>query len=176
MMIRPKRFNLYFACALVLALAGGCANEESKRKHVLTTLDIHLEVPNDSSKLNEAVPIFREKPVMVNVLKEPILTEAHVKDAKVVEMPGGFAIQIEFNRQGTWLLEQVTDENHGKRLAVHCDFGPKLKESRWLAAPRIVTGITDGTFTFTPDATREESDQIVLGLHDIGQELQKHIQ
>lgn len=176
MMIRPKRFNLYFACALVLALAEGCASEQSKRKHVLTNLDIHLEVPSDSSKLNESVPIFREKPVMVNVLKEPILTEAHVKDARVVELPGGFAIQIEFSRQGTWLLEEITNENHGKRLAVHCDFGPQLKESRWLAAPIIIKGITDGTFTFTPDATREESDQIVLGLHDIGQELQKHIQ
>ena len=173
MMIRPKRFNLYFAVMLAGLLAGGCTTPAKERKDQATKLEMHLEVSRESTNLSEPVPIFREKPVMVNVEKEAFLTELNVADAKVVELPGGFAIQLHFDRKGTWLLEEYTNENHGKRVAIRCIFGPELKETRWLAAPKIVKGITDGYFTFTPDATREEADIIVLGLNNVGREVQK---
>ncbi len=175
MVIRLTRFNLYLAAVLALVLASGCATEDAKHKQVPAKMDLHLEVPPDGSNLSEPVPIYREKPVMINVQKEAILSELHVAEARVIMMPGGFAIQLQFDRQGTWLLEEITTQNHGKRLAIHCDFGPELKESRWLAAPKISKGITDGLFTFTPDATREEADQIVLGLHNVGREVQKSL-
>lgn len=175
MVICVKRFNLYLAGALALVLAAGCATKDAQRKQLPAKIDLHLEVARDASNLSEAVPIYREKPVMVNVQKGAFLTELHVSEARVVTMPGGFAIQIQFDRQGTWLLEEFTTQNHGKRVAIHCEFGLGLKESRWLAAPMIQKGITDGLFTFTPDATREEADEIVLGLHNVGREVQKRL-
>ena len=177
MMIRWKRFNLYLnlIVLLLVALIVGCADKGSKRKVQLTKLDIHIEMPREATNLTEPVPIYREKPVMVNVEKEPFLREVFITSARVVDMPGGFGIQVQFNRQGTWLLEQYSTQNHGKRLAIHAEFGPDLKENRWLAAPRLTKGITDGILTFTPDATREEADDIVLGLSNVSREVQKHL-
>jgi preprotein translocase subunit SecD len=176
MMIRSKRFNLYLICLLAVTLAAGCATQERSRRHQASKLDIHLEAPRDETNLSEPVPIYRAKPVMINVQRNAILTELNVKEAKVVDVVGGFAIQIQFDRQGTWLFEEFTNQNHGKHFAVRCDFGEHLKESRWLAAPIVSKGITDGVFIFTPDATREEAEQLVLGLNNVAREVQKKLQ
>jgi hypothetical protein len=173
MMICSKRFNLYLIGFLVAGLCAGCADKGAKRKVQLTRMDIHVEMPREATNLTEPVPIYREKPMLVNVEKEPFLREVFVASARVVDLPGGFGIQIQFNRQGTWLLEQYSTQNHGKRLAIHAEFGTESKESRWLAAPKLTKGITDGLLTFTPDATREEADEIVLGLNNVSREVQK---
>ena len=175
MMIWPKRFNLYLIFFLMAGLCVGCADKGAKRKVQLTKMDIHIEAPREASNLSEPVPIYREKPVMVNVEKEPFLSEVFVDSARVIDMPGGFGIQLQFNQKGTWLLEQYSTQNHGKRLAIHAEFGPELKENRWLAAPKLTKGISDGLLTFTPDATREEADDIVLGLNNVSREVKKRL-
>ena len=70
-------------------------------------------------------------------------------------------------RRGKWLLEQKTTTNPGKHIAIFAEWGKKLKESRWLAAPVIPRRISNGVLTFTPDATREEMEQLVLGLNNL---------
>ena len=176
MKIRVMRFNIYLIGAFLIVLASGCATAESKRKHQPGKLDVHLEVPRDNTNLSEPVPIYRAHPVMVNVQKEAFLSELNLAGAKVVDAMGGFAIELQFDRQGTWILEEFSTQNHGKRFAIHCDFGDQLKESRWLAAPMITKGISDGVLVFTPDATREEADQLVLGLNNVAREVQKKLQ
>ena len=47
-----------------------------------------------------------------------------------------------------------------------------LAENRWLAAPVIPSRIGNGVLTFTPDASREEADQIVLGLNNVAKKVQ----
>jgi hypothetical protein len=175
MKIRWLRFNLYLCVALplALALAAGCQTEQRKRKRQASTLSIHLEVHPDGTNLNAPVPIYRQQPVMVNVDKAAILTEVDLSEAQVVEVVGGFAIRIKFDRRGTWLLEQKTVDNHGRRFAIYCSFGPELKESRWLAAPIISRRISDGVLVFTPDATRAEADEIALGLNNVGRLVKK---
>jgi hypothetical protein len=42
-----------------------------------------------------------------------------------------------------------------------------LKDCRWLAAPVISHRIGDGVLVFTPDATREEAEEIALGLNNV---------
>jgi SecDF, P1 head subdomain len=105
--------------------------------------------------------------------KEPILTELNMAQAKVVDVVGGFAIRLEFDRQGSWILEQSSVDNLGRRFAIYCEFGPKLTEKRWLAAPIVSHRITDGVLVFTPDATREEADELVLGLNNIARGVKK---
>lgn len=175
MKFRWARFNINFrlwpAVSLVLSLVCGCQTEEGQRKHQLSSLELRLEVNRDATNLSEPVPIGRRDPVMVNVDKEAFLREANIKEAKVVDTIGGFSIRIEFDRQGRWLLEQYSGANPGKRFAIYSQFvmppAEKLNEARWLAAPRITQRITDGVLVFTPDATREEADQIVLGLNNM---------
>ena len=48
----------------------------------------------------------------------------------------------------------------------------QLNAGRWLAAPLVQTHITDGLLVFTPDATREEADQIAAGLNTVAKKLQ----
>lgn len=177
MMIKVARFNFYLLAACGLMLAGGCQlfphKEEKKAeepKIEVTTIELHQEVNSDGIKDNSPVAIYRAAPFMVNVDTEPFLDTADVSEASIVDQEGGlFEIRLKFTWRGSALLETITSSNPGKRIAVYCDFG----EKRWLAAPVVRGRITDGTLTFTPDATRKEAERIVEGLNKIAKELKK---
>lgn len=172
-----QRFNLYLFVALGAAVVCGCrtSSDEVRPKKLLSTLRLHLEASRDGTKSNELVPIYREKPVMVNVEIVPFLTEADVAKAEVIDVVGGFALRIQFKGQGAGLLEEFTTANRGRRIAVFSQFGDKIKNNRWLAAPIITRSISDGIFTFTPDATREELEEIAIGLNNVAKKLHSWI-
>jgi preprotein translocase subunit SecD len=173
MKIRWNRFNLYLVLALAAVAVCGCQIfGGTKAEKQLSTLRLHLEVNRDGTKANEPVPIYRQKPVMVNVEKEPFLTEADVAEAKVIDVVGGFALRIRFDHPGAALLEEYTTANLGRKIAIFSQFGEKIKDCRWLAAPVIARRITDGVLTFTPDATREECEEIALGLNHVARKVQ----
>jgi hypothetical protein len=70
------------------------------------------------------------------------------------------------------LLEQYTASNPGKRVAIFSQFGKKLDQARWLAAPVIYRRISDGVLTFTPDTDLKEAEEIELGLNNHAKETQ----
>ena len=76
---------------------------------------------------------------------------------------------IQFDKHGTLVLDNVTSSYKGSRIVVFSQFG----SARWLAAPRIMNRISDGVFTFTPDASREETERIARGLNNIANEMKK---
>ena len=82
---------------------------------------------------------------------------------------GSFAIALQFDRRGTWLLEQYTVSGKGRRAAIFSQFS----DTRWLAAPILNRNITDGRFVFTPDATRAEAERIVRGLNNVAKVVKK---
>ena len=173
MNIRWCRFNIYLALVLALAAVCGCRTSgETNPKKLVSTLRLHLETTRDGTKANEPVPIYRKQPIMVNVEVAPFLTEANVAEAKVIDVVGGFALRIRFDHAGTFMFEQCTVQNRGRRIAVFSQFGDKIKDTRWLAAPIIVRRISDGIFTFTPDATREECEEIAFGLNNVAKKVQ----
>ena len=166
------RFNIYLALVFALAAVCGCKTEgESSPKRRLSTFRMHLEVSRNETKNSEPVPIYREQPIMVNAELRPFLTEANVVKAEVIDAVGGFALRIEFDHTGTSLFEEYTTANHGRRIAVFSQFGDKIKYDRWLAAPIISRRISNGVFTFTPDATREECEEIALGLNNVSKKV-----
>jgi hypothetical protein len=173
MMIRWDRFNLYLFVMLCLAPGSGCHSPESKPKQVkvLSTLHLHVETLPDTLGRTEQVQVLRAQPFLLTINKEAFLTEADVKEAKVIDVIGGFALEIEFDRQGTSLLEQYTAAMRGKHLGIFTQFvnpsEDKLNLGRWIAAPLISNHISDGRLVFTPDATRQEADQIALGLNNV---------
>ena len=157
------RFNIYLCCALAFAfLVAGCHSSEKKKKD-LTIIELHEEVSPDGASDNKPVPVFRQHPMYVNVDTSPFVDTPDLDEAKVIDDLGGFMIQLKFNWRGTQLLNAITTAHRGKRIAVFCQF----PEGRWLASPVIQRPISDGTFTFTPDATREEADRIVKGLNQV---------
>lgn len=176
MMIHWERFNIYLLSAVAATLVCGCkSTEEKQSQKLVSTLRLHLEVTRESTKASQRIPIFRDKPVWLNVEKTPFLSEGEVASATVVEVVGGFALSIQFDRQGTTVLEEYTVENRGRRIAIFSQFGDKIKDYRWLAAPKINHAITDGALVFTPDTTREEAEEIALGLNNVVKKVQTWI-
>jgi hypothetical protein len=98
----------------------------------------------------------------------PILNESVIKEAKIVETTGTFAMAIQFDHSGTLMLEQYTAINNGRRFVIAAQFGEKDKaQTRWLAAPIVTRRIADGVLAFTPDATRDEAEEIVRGINNL---------
>ena len=169
MMIIGKRFNIYLLVTLAAALACGCQSPaERQAKKALSTLRLHLESGSDRTKTTESIPVYREKPMWVNVQKTPFLSEANVTTASVVDEVGGYSLRIQFDDDSKVLLEECTTRNRGRRIAIFSQFAPQMKEYRWLAAPVINHRISDGVLVFTPDATREEAQEIADGLNNVG--------
>ena len=149
-------FNLFLAVAFIT----GCTTTGVKSEK--STLRLHFEIDAANNDRIASVPIFRANPMFLNVQREYVCDERNVSAASIIDQPGGFAIQIQLDRQGTWRLEQSSLTHKGKHLAVFSHFG----EARWLAAPVIHKIISNGRIIFTPDATREESERIVRGLNN----------
>src|SRR5262245_48129237 len=183
MMIRGYRFNFYLVVAVVAA-AVWLQPVPAKAKKPESTLRIHVETARDASDRTVTASLPRSKPIVINIERTPFLTEANVSKASVVDAMGGFAIQIEFDRRGSWILEQYSVSNKGRRFAIFVTFiKPEEKEKdkkakaepaegRWLAAPLIGQKISDGILLFTPDATREEANQIVAGINNVAKTFQ----
>jgi len=161
-----RRFNLYLLLIMVGMLAApGCAtHKKDKDKHV-GALRVHVESP--PGEQSHTINVLRSSPVEVVVADEPILTEQNLISATLLETPGGFAIRVKFDETGTWVLEQNTAAYAGKHMVIFGQWGTKVSEGRWLAAPLITHRIADGMLTFTPDASRDESTNLVAGLNNV---------
>lgn len=158
-----------------VSLLGACKTSENKDKgkkdKQVSFLRLHVETNFDGTRHSQRVPIYRAKPVMISVETVASLDEGYMRKAEVVDVDelGGFAIKITFDDKGARLLDYMTTSNKGKRVAVLA----RWTEDRWLAAPLLSKRISNGVFIFTPDATREESERIVLGLENVIKKLSK---
>jgi preprotein translocase subunit SecD len=165
MKVCALRFNIYLAIVAAFALVCGCQTGKPKEK--LSALRIHVETNPTSTGTSQTVSVLRSEPVLVTVENDPILTEANVINARIIESPGGFAVEVRFDETGSWILEQNTAANVGRHFAIFGQWGDKLINGRWLAAPLITHRIGNNVLAFTPDASRDEADQLVLGLNNV---------
>ena len=162
MKTRPGTFNTYLLAALCAALLGGCASPpRSKNAPVVR---ICVEKPPDGTGKVETIFIGRRPLFEVSVQKEPFLGELLIKRAEVRDDKlGGIEMVLEFNRQGRWLLDEVSTSNKGRRAAIFIQFG---NLAHWTAAPVMKNRISDGTLVFTPDLTRAEAEKFAKGIND----------
>jgi preprotein translocase subunit SecD len=164
MKVLARQFNIYLALAILLG--GVCGCQTNPQEKVVGALRVHIEVNPDPAGTSQTISVLRSNPVLVTIKNEPIVTEANVVAAKVMDATGGFAIEIKLDENGTWLLEQYSAANPGRHLVIFGQWGDKLPNGRWLAAPIITRRISGGRVAFTPDCSREEADQLVLGLNN----------
>jgi preprotein translocase subunit SecD len=134
----------------------------------MAALRIHLESESTAAGVNKNIAILRSQPVMLNISTEPILTEADVLGARLIDAYGSFSVAVTFEETAGWKLEQYTSANPGKHLAIFGQWSDKLADGRWLAAPLITRRMAGNTLVFTPDASREEAEKLVNGLNLIG--------
>jgi hypothetical protein len=168
MMIRLRRFNIYLGAVLSAALMCGCNTPARKEEKALATLRFYLETNAHQPDQSSTVAVNRSHPVAFTIQKVPCLTEANIRQAKVLDGQAGFELQVQFDKDGTILIEELTAGNPEKHFVIFSQFPTppeyKLNQGRWLAAPLISAKITDGVFKFTPDATHQEAEWITLGL------------
>jgi hypothetical protein len=171
MKLLARRFNIYLALAFLLGPACGC--QTGKPGKEVGALRVHIEVSPDPAGTSQNISMLRSDPVLVTIKREPILTEASIVTAKVIDARGGFAIEIKFDENGTWLLEQYSAANPGRHFVIWGQWSEKPVAGRWLAAPIITHRIADGVLAFTPDCSREEADQFVPGLNNVTKKIRK---
>jgi preprotein translocase subunit SecD len=172
MMTAVVRFNIYFVL-VALTLSVGCRTaEERQQAKIVSTFRLHLETNQSGTESGAVVEIAGAKLYVNNT---PFLDETSVTNAAVVDTrDGGFAIQVQYDRHGALVLDTVTTSNRGLHLAIFSQFGPgKLEQTRWLAAPYIGAPNTGGVLIFTPNATRAEADEVVLGLRNVAKEIKR---
>jgi len=167
MVSRTLRFNIFLLLITALLALTGCQSPETKRAKQIAILRVHLEANFGPPGRDRQVSVLRTAPIKLTIERDPFLNERHVESAKLVEGPGALTLVVQLNKKGTWLLEQYVAANPQKRLVVYSQFGvePDVKE-RWLAAPLPTRAPKDGILTFTPDASRDEAQQIVIGLNN----------
>ena len=157
------RFNLYLLPLLVCLALSGCTMFQHKHEPV-SVLRVHVESEAASVGSTKTISLLRSHPVSINISTDPILTEADVQSARLLDSPGGFAIELKFEETAGWRLEQYSAINPGKHLAIFSQWSETEKDGRWLAAPQISRRIGNATLVFTPDASHEEAEKIVAGL------------
>jgi preprotein translocase subunit SecD len=174
MKANTRLFNLFLA-STALAMLCGCQTE-SKNKEV-SALRVHIEVnPNDAGTSQTISIPPRSDPVVLTIAKEPILTEASIIAAKMIRSPGGlgYAIAIQFDESSALMLEQYSAANPGKHFAVFGQWGEKVTDGRWLAAPIITHRIADGILSFNADlSSTNELGRLVLGLNNVAKKIRK---
>jgi len=171
MKVLTRQFNIYLALATLPGLFCGCHINKQERE--IAALRAHIEVNPDPAGTSQTISVLRSDPVLVTIKSEPILTEANIVAAKVMDATGGFAIEIKFDENGAWLLEQYSAANPGRHFVIFGQWGDKLANGRWLAAPLITRRISGGRLVFTPDCSREEADRLVLGLNNATKTIHK---
>ena len=160
------RFNTILRLFMILALAAGCATGKKEDKQ-LAALRLHVESDGNAPTTAQEVSVLRAKPMLVTIASEPVLTEANIVVAKLLDTPGGFSVEVKFDETGSLILEQYSSAYQSKHFVVFGQWGEKLKEGRWLAAPFISHRLNNATLIFTPDASREEAKQLVDGLNRV---------
>lgn len=155
-----------------MLLVAGCSSMHlfHHKKEQIGILRVHLESESSAQGATKSVSVLRSEPVAVNIAIDPILTEADVVSARLLDSPGGFAVEIKLDEMGSWRLEQFSSINPGKHLAIFAQWSEKPEDGRWLAAPMIVRRMASGTLTFTPDASHEEMEKWVKGLNETAKE------
>jgi preprotein translocase subunit SecD len=156
-------FNPYLLA--LVALAACQTPEERERSKTTATLRLYLEATPDGTTRYQMIQLAG---VPICASTSPFLAENSVKNALVINTrDGGFALDVEFDKHGLLMLDSVTAANRGRRIILLSQFGKKdAGIERWLAAPKISTRISGGRLVFTPNATREEAEQIALGLNN----------
>jgi len=173
MKISRRAFNLFLVG--LAALAAGCGSAEKKKEEKpgkeASAMRFHLETNRDGTDKNTTILVYRARPIQVQVERGVALDEGMMASASVVDVDqmGGYGIKILFDDAGKRALETLTIAHKGRHLAIFAQW----TEARWLAAPLIQKRISDGVFIFTPDASREECDRIVLGLNNVIKKVKK---
>ncbi len=88
--------------------------------------------------------------------QDVLLTNDDIAETRVVTLPGGFGVEIDFTEVGTTKMRSATTENVGRLLAIVVD-------GSVLAAPLVRSPI-DQFGVISGDFTKEEAERLTDGI------------
>ncbi|MEJ0091588.1 MAG: M23 family metallopeptidase [Limisphaerales bacterium] len=181
MKVYTRRFNLYLAFVMMLAVLCGCQSEKTKannaKKKVVAALRIHIQADPSVAGTTDTISVLRSAPVSVAVGHDPVLTEANIISAEVIETPGGFAIEVHFDETGTLMLEQYSAANPGRHFVIFGQWGDKLSNGAGWPRRSSRAAFPTAYWHSPPTSSREEADQLVQGAQQcFRQNSQGHVQ
>ena len=156
-----------------MALAALCGCQTGAKNKQVSVLRVHIESNSSDTGAIQTVSLLRSDPVLITIETAPILTEANMIEARVIDTRGGFAFQIQFDEISAGVLEQYSAANPGRHFAIFGQWSEKPAAGRWVAAPLITHRFADGILSFTPDMSREEADRLALGLNNASKKVHK---
>ena len=68
-----------------MALAVLCGCQTEKKNKEVSALRVHIEANPDNTGTTQTISFLRSDPVLITIAKEPILTEASIIAAKVID-------------------------------------------------------------------------------------------
>lgn len=158
--------RIFLLLLMIVVPNSGCltndATKESRNpEKQLGQLRVFLETHEDGIR-SQRVKVLRSAPFEVVVDRAPILTEAELNRIELVQTELGYFIEIEADKRGSWILENYSATNSGRRFVISVVYPEQI----WLAAPVIRARIADGIMRFSPDASIEEAHEIVLAVNN----------
>ncbi len=136
--------------------------KKEKKKKPLKYFRVHVESRRDLPERTVLAKLHSDETVQVPVEKLPALNESHLKRAALIEEPGGYLVQFQFDSVGTKLLEAHSAAANGRHFAVAVDIDG---ETRWIAILLIRRRLSEGVLSFSPAASREDMDRLVRDLN-----------
>lgn len=88
--------------------------------------------------------------------QDVLLTNDDIAETRVVTLPGGFGVEVDFTEVGAIKMRSATTENVGRLLAIVVD-------GSVLAAPRVRSPI-DQIGVISGDFTKEEAERLAEGI------------
>ncbi len=88
--------------------------------------------------------------------QDVVLTNEDIADTRVVTLPSGFGVEIDFTRVGASKMEAATKANVGLLLAI-------IVDGTVLAAPAITSPIEE-LGVISGDFSREEAERLAAGI------------
>ncbi len=160
-------------CLFSLLACAGCGTTQKKDVQY-SLIQFHLEARLDGTERTTRVPIFRADPVYIGIQTSPFIDIGYLQKVTLVEKLGSYAVEVQFDETGIRRMESFTTTHRGKRLAIFANFMfEDTEQTRWLGAPVIQQTIKDGILTFTPDASRAETESLIKGLNNAIEEIKK---
>jgi hypothetical protein len=175
---------------MAVFLAAGCHTGGLDMNKEYTFLGVYLEARNGAATGARMVKVLN---VPFYVESEPFLTEADVSGASLVDYPDGtYAVTVTCSDHGRLVLDMTTSSSKGLNMVIFTFFPqpgwgkPKGRDafsvekaaagqprfSSW-SAVRIGNNLSNGTFRFTPEASRAEAERMVRGLNNMAAEVEK---
>ncbi len=162
-----SRINLNLLLIAIL-FGAGCQTSKRVKAEDATHIFIFMETHSGLGEMARKVDIDGPNGGTMYIGASPVLNDVHIEEASAHDTAdGSVAIQLQLNRQGKRILENMSGAYRGKRLAVSASF-PEL---RWLCCVRMDKLMSDGHLTFFPNASPEECDRIAKGMNLVIAEL-----